>query len=142
MSMLGVWGGKLISLAGRIYLVKSVLLSYPTFHSTNSLVPKQVLLEIDKLCRGYIWNKCDGNAGLHYVNWDILCKPKRYGGMGISSCSNKAGPLRSKLAWRYIQEKESLLHKVLFPKYGSNMAEDSGRRNVSVSWKILCNGFK
>ncbi|PKU79528.1 Putative ribonuclease H protein [Dendrobium catenatum] len=133
MSMLGVWGGKLISLARRISLVKSVLLSYPSFHSTNSLVPKQVLYEIDKLCRGFIWNKCDGNVGLHYFSWDLLCKPRRWGGLGISSCSIKDGPLRAKHAWRYIQGKESLLHEVLFPKYGSNLEMESGRKNGSVS---------
>ncbi|PKU60223.1 Putative ribonuclease H protein [Dendrobium catenatum] len=119
MSMLGVWGGKLISLAGRISLVKSVLLSYPTYHSTNSMVPKHVLAEIDKICKGFIWNKCDGNAGLHSVSWDLLCKPRRWGGLGINSFSIKAGPLRAKHAWRYIQGKETLLHKVLFPSMGA-----------------------
>ncbi|PKU61771.1 Putative ribonuclease H protein [Dendrobium catenatum] len=98
MSMLGVRDGKLISLAGRITLVKSVLLSYPTFHSTNSRVPKKELYEIDKLCREFIWRKCDGNASLHYVNWDLMCKPRDWGGLGINSCSKKAGPLRDKLA--------------------------------------------
>ncbi|KAI0526865.1 hypothetical protein KFK09_002457 [Dendrobium nobile] len=142
MSMLGVWGGKLISLAGRITLVKSVLLSYPSFHSTNSLVPKQVLYKIDKLCKDFIWNKCDGNVGLHYVSWDLMCKPRKWGGLGISSCSKKAEPLRAKLAWRYIQEKESLMHKFLFPKYGRILEGESDTRSGSISWKLICNGSK
>ncbi|PKU72928.1 Putative ribonuclease H protein [Dendrobium catenatum] len=97
MSMLDVWGGKLISLAGRISLVKSVLLSYPTFHSTNSMVPK-VLYKIDKLCIEFLWRKCDGNAGLHYVSWDLMCKPRDWGGLSINSLSNKEGHFRAKLA--------------------------------------------
>ncbi|XP_020701904.1 uncharacterized protein LOC110113604 [Dendrobium catenatum] len=73
MSMLRVWGGKLFSLAGRITLVKSVLLTYPTFHSANSMVPKKVLYEIDKICKEFIWRKRDGNAGLHYpiIRWTV-----------------------------------------------------------------------
>ncbi|PKU78656.1 Putative ribonuclease H protein [Dendrobium catenatum] len=103
MSMLRVWGGKLFSLAGRITLVKSVLLTYPTFHSANSMVPKKVLYEIDKICKEFIWRKRDGNAGLHYVSWNLMCRPRDCGGLGINSCYKHAGTLRAKLAWRYIQ---------------------------------------
>ncbi|KAI0529278.1 hypothetical protein KFK09_001825 [Dendrobium nobile] len=58
-SMLNIWGGKFISLAGRLTLVKSVLLSFPTFHSSLSLVPKSILYDIDKQCINFIWSKCD-----------------------------------------------------------------------------------
>ncbi|PKU85468.1 Putative ribonuclease H protein [Dendrobium catenatum] len=142
MSMIGVWGGKLISMAGRINLVKSILLSIPTFHSTLSLVPKQVLNEVEKLSRSFIWNKSDGNAGLHYVNWEVMCKPKKFGGLGINPCSKKYGHLRAKLAWMYGQQKDSLMHKILFPKYGPINGGEAARRRGSVTWKILCNGEK
>ncbi|PKU83889.1 Putative ribonuclease H protein [Dendrobium catenatum] len=103
MSMLGIWGNKLISLGGKITLANSVLLSYPSFHSSLSMVPKQTLYEVVKLCRKFIWNKNDGSAGMHYVSWELLCKPRSCGGLGINSCSKKAGPLRARLAWRYNQ---------------------------------------
>ncbi|XP_020682074.1 uncharacterized protein LOC110099309 [Dendrobium catenatum] len=139
MSMPGVWGGKLISLARRISLVKSVLLSYSTYHSTLSMVPKKVLYEVDKLCRKYIWNKSDGTVGLHYVSWDLMCKLRRWAGLGINFCSKKTGTLIAKLAWRYIQE-ESLMHKFLFPKFGPILKEEIAKRNGLVSSKLICNG--
>ncbi|XP_020681242.1 uncharacterized protein LOC110098680 [Dendrobium catenatum] len=112
LNMLSVWGEKFISLAERITLVKSVLLSFPTFHSTLSFVLKSVLNEVDKLCRSFIWSKKAGGAGLHYVSWESICRLNNLGGRGIVSCSKKAGPLRTKLAWR------------------------AG----SSAWKLLCNG--
>ncbi|KAI0496413.1 hypothetical protein KFK09_022729 [Dendrobium nobile] len=142
MSMLGVWGNKLISLAGRITLANSILLSYPSFHSSHSMVPKQTLYEVDKLCRKFIWNKNDGSAGMHYVSWELMCKPRSCGGLRINYCSKKAGPLRARLAWRYNQFKDSLLHKVMFPKYGAIMKESSVAGKYSSTWKLLCNCCK
>ncbi|XP_020683953.1 uncharacterized protein LOC110100685 [Dendrobium catenatum] len=140
LNMLNVWGGKLISLAGKITLVKSVLLSYPIFHTALSLVPKKILYEVEKACRDFIWSKSECKKGMHYVSWEMMCKPKKLGGLGISSCSAKAGPLRVKLSLRYCQEKNSLMHKVLFPKYGPIMVDDYNRRGGSSSWKLIQNG--
>ncbi|PKU67279.1 Putative ribonuclease H protein [Dendrobium catenatum] len=140
LNKLSIWGGKLLSLAGKITLVNSVLLALPTYHNTLSLVPKQILIEVEKACRKFIWSKGDGSNGLHYASWDLSCKPKSLGGLGINSCLKKTGPLRAKLAWKYCQEKESLMHKVLFPKYGQIPFENSSRRSRSVSWKLICNG--
>ncbi|KAI0516092.1 hypothetical protein KFK09_008764 [Dendrobium nobile] len=35
-------------------------------------VPLSILKEIDKMCRGFLWSKNNGNAGLHYASWDLL----------------------------------------------------------------------
>ncbi|PKU68578.1 Putative ribonuclease H protein [Dendrobium catenatum] len=129
LNKLSIWGGKLLSLAGKITLVNSILLALPTFHTNLSLVPKQILIEVEKACRKFIWSKGDGSNGLQYASWDLLCKPKSWGGLGINSCLKKVGPLRAKLARRYCQEKKSHMHKVLFPKYGPISFESSVRKH-------------
>ncbi|KAI0486592.1 hypothetical protein KFK09_029340 [Dendrobium nobile] len=102
-------------------------------------VPKSVLDEIDKICRNFIWNKSNGNKGIHYLNWNSMCLPMAYGGRGLHSCSSFVGPLRAKLAWKYMEEKDSLLHRILFPKYGS-ILDGVSRRAGSASLKILSDG--
>ncbi|PKU79838.1 Putative ribonuclease H protein [Dendrobium catenatum] len=119
LKMFNNWGTRFISLAGRITLVKHVILSIPTYHTTVSLVLKAILQEVEKMCRNFIWDKSNVNHGLHYVGWKKLCEPIEMGGRGIHSCLNKMCPLRSKLTWKYLKEKDSLLQKILFPKYGS-----------------------
>ncbi|KAL0906116.1 hypothetical protein M5K25_024581 [Dendrobium thyrsiflorum] len=99
-----------------------------------------VLHEMDKLCRSFIWSKRNGGAGLHYVNWDMMCRPVNCGGRGLFSCSNKVGPLRAKLAWKYDQDKDSLVHKALFPKYGSLYEADVSKKACSTAWKLIFNG--
>ncbi|PKU74895.1 Putative ribonuclease H protein [Dendrobium catenatum] len=141
-SMLNIWGGKFISLAGRMTLVKTVLLSFPTFHSSLLLVPKSILYEIDKQCRDFIWSKSDGRRGIHYVNWENLCRPRSQGVRGVMTCAKKAGPLKAKLAWKYFQNKEALVHKLLVPKYGNIMTNSSANISRSVAWKLLKTGEK
>ncbi|KAI0530979.1 hypothetical protein KFK09_000528 [Dendrobium nobile] len=142
LKMLSVWGSKFISLAGRIMLVKTVLLAYPTFYSTLSLIPKGLLYEIEKHCKNFIWNKNRGEYGIHYVNWNSLCDLVMYGGRGLKSCSKKIGPLRAKMAWKYNTDKDSLLYKFLFPKYGMLGDMKNGRKSTSSAWKIIKDGWK
>ncbi|PKU85664.1 Putative ribonuclease H protein [Dendrobium catenatum] len=109
-------GIKFISLEGRITLVKHVILSIPSYQTIVSLVPKAVLQEVEKICQNFIWDKSNVDHSLHYVCLKKLCDPVELGGRGIHSCLNKMGPLRAKLAWKYMKEEDSLLHKFLFPK--------------------------
>ncbi|PKU64053.1 Putative ribonuclease H protein [Dendrobium catenatum] len=136
------WGIKFISLAGRITLVKHVILSIPSYHTTVSLVPKAILKEVEKLCRNFIWDKSNVDHGLHYVGWKKLCDLVEKGGRGIHSCLNKMGPLRAKLAWKYMKEKDSLLHKFLYPKYGSCWDNVNRFKSNYAAWKIIKNGGK
>ncbi|PKU82236.1 Putative ribonuclease H protein [Dendrobium catenatum] len=140
LKMFNNWGTRFISLAGRITLVKHVILSIPTYHTTVSLVPKAILQEVEKMCRNFIWDKSNVNHGLHYVGWKKLCEPIEMGGRGIHSCLNKMGPLRAKLTWKYLKEKDSLLHKFLFLKYGSCWDNVNIFKSNSTAWKIIKNG--
>ncbi|KAI0502664.1 hypothetical protein KFK09_017620 [Dendrobium nobile] len=73
---INAWGNRYISLAGRLVLIKSVYLSLPIFIMTHSLIPLKTLMEFEKICKDFIWNKCDGKQGIHYVTWEHLYKPK------------------------------------------------------------------
>ncbi|PKU80068.1 Putative ribonuclease H protein [Dendrobium catenatum] len=106
-------------MAGKLILIRTVLLSIPLFYCSFSLIPKSTLKELDKFSRDFIWNKHDGKAGLHYVSWRNLCKPVKYGGRGLRSCLDVVGPLRANVAWKVNQDTNSLLFKFLNQKYGS-----------------------
>ncbi|KAL0925589.1 hypothetical protein M5K25_003944 [Dendrobium thyrsiflorum] len=137
--LFGVWGSKLISLAGKFTLIRMVLLSLPTFYCTFSLVPKGILNELDKLSRSFIWNKQDGKLGFHFVSWNNLCKQVRVGGRGLRSCPSVVGPLRAKLAWKITQDKDSLLFKIFGAKYGMKCGGIGYRRGASSAGKIISN---
>ncbi|PKU82102.1 Putative ribonuclease H protein [Dendrobium catenatum] len=94
---LNTWGKKCISLDGKLVLLKSSFLSLPQFVYPLSLVPVSILKEFDKMCRGFLWSKNNGNAGIHYDSWKLLCKPRIEGGRVLFSAVTRVGPLRSNL---------------------------------------------
>ncbi|KAI0492026.1 hypothetical protein KFK09_026291 [Dendrobium nobile] len=139
---LDTWGSKFISLAGRFTLARSTILSIPIFYCTHSLVPIGILAEIDKACREFIWHKENNEVGLHFVSWENLCKPLHLGGRGLHSCVQRVDSLRAKIAWKYVNEENSFLHKCLKPKYGNSCWLPDWKQNVSSAWKIIRSGAK
>ncbi|PKU62983.1 putative mitochondrial protein [Dendrobium catenatum] len=79
---------------------------------------------------------------MHYVTWNILCKPKNKGGYGLQSLVEKLGPLRSKFALNFIKKPNSLLNRVLKAKYGKELWIVATRSYCSSTWKIILNGAK
>ncbi|KAI0510890.1 hypothetical protein KFK09_011500 [Dendrobium nobile] len=139
---LNTWGKKCISLEGKLVLVKSAFLSLPQFLSTLLLVPLIILKEFDKMCRGFLWSKSNGNAWLHYASWDLLCKTKIEGGRGLFSAVSKIGPLRAKFAWNFYMKPHSLLNQILRAKYGEDLWSESVKGGSSPTWKIITMGAK
>ncbi|KAL0917907.1 hypothetical protein M5K25_013013 [Dendrobium thyrsiflorum] len=136
------WESKFISLPGRLILLKSVILLLPIFQCTHSLIPKSILFDIDKMCMDFIWHKQDGKKGIHYVSCDVLCKPVNMGGRRLHSCGDKVGPLRAKLAWNLLTERESLFYRMMGTMHGSRSLNSSSKIGGSASRKIVVDGAK
>ncbi|KAI0515993.1 hypothetical protein KFK09_008664 [Dendrobium nobile] len=140
MLKLNTWGSKCLSLAGKMTLAKTSLLSLPNFFSAHSMVPKRVLHEVDRCCRNFIWHKRDGKKGMHYIAWRMLCKPKSQGGFSFPSAVRRAGPLKARLTWRVLKNQDSLLFQNLNAKYGDSWWSGGYRHGKSTTWKILNEG--
>uniref|UniRef100_A0ACD6AK31 Uncharacterized protein n=1 Tax=Avena sativa TaxID=4498 RepID=A0ACD6AK31_AVESA len=95
------WVGKHVTMAGRSCLVKSVLTSVVTYFIAVLDVPIEVLAKIDSLRRAYLWAACDKvTGGKCKVNWDLVCKPKDKGGLGILNLKKFATALRLRWLWQ------------------------------------------
>jgi hypothetical protein len=62
-SRLSTWYGRNLTHVGRVCLTKAVLSSQPVYLLTVINPPKEVLLEIDKICRRFLW------AGDKAISW-------------------------------------------------------------------------
>lgn len=78
------WQGRRLSRAGRLVLVNSVLSSLPIYFMASFILPKWVIKRIDKIRRRFLWGK-SGNTSyeIPLLNWNAICLPKEWGGMGV-----------------------------------------------------------
>jgi hypothetical protein len=69
---------------GRLLLVNSVLSSLPTHYMCSLKIHKTVIKIFDRSRRHCLWaKKEDGSYGQSLAAWELVCRPKNRGGMGI-----------------------------------------------------------
>lgn len=111
------WKARCLSRAGRITLAKSVMNSIPIFYMQLEKLPSELNKEIDRAIRRCVWGEFRSERKTHLLNWDILCRPKAMGGVGLRKASLLNRALLTKLAWRVLNQKETIWCKVLREKY-------------------------
>ncbi|KAL9151827.1 hypothetical protein ABFS82_11G077500 [Erythranthe guttata] len=133
------WGEKLLSQAGKEILIKAVIQAIPTYVMSCLLLPKGLLLDIERAAQRYWWSS--GNQRkMSWVSWKKLCETKTVGGMGFRDmwCFNVA--LLAKQAWRILTRPDLLLTRIIKARYfpnGDLFSADLGSR-PSATWRSIC----
>ncbi|GKA88801.1 hypothetical protein Tco_0810565 [Tanacetum coccineum] len=72
------------------------------------ILPTRILLDIEQLVRGFLWCHGDMRRGKAKVSWEVVCLPKKEGGLGLRRLElfNKA--LMVLHIWKLLVRKESL----------------------------------
>ena len=85
---LSCWKGKLMSYGGRLVLINSVLTSLPMFLLSFFEVPVGVQKRLDFYRSRFFWQS-DEAKKYRLARWDIICRPKDQGGLGIENLEVK-----------------------------------------------------
>ncbi|XP_020250238.1 uncharacterized protein LOC109827635 [Asparagus officinalis] len=111
---------KTLSYAGRIQVIKSVILGIQTFWTSNFVLPVKVMQRVDSLCRGFLWGKSTHTFRTPLVSWEKICLRKEQGGLGLFSAPiwNYASALRC--IWHIHINKELLWIKWIHGTYLKN----------------------
>ncbi|GJR21680.1 RNA-directed DNA polymerase, eukaryota [Tanacetum coccineum] len=113
LSRLSRWKMKLLSIGGRLTLLKSVLGSMPIFHMSIFKVPSSILKSLESI-RSRFFNGQDPKSNkASWVKWNKVLTPKDKGGLGVSSLFALNRGLMLKWVWRFYSQKCSLWTKVI-----------------------------
>eukprot|EP00253_Pinus_taeda_P032437 PITA_32437 len=143
------WSYKWLSRAGRLTLIKSMLLAMPVYWAALTWVPKGILNKIRRIRSRFLWAGSKEDSVLPWVAWEKVARPKEWGGWGIKNLSDFSISLAAKSRWRIIKKKENLWTRVVKRKYIDPIPLEEWIRNpikkgknASVVWKATVEAFK
>jgi hypothetical protein len=104
---LSAWKASLLSMAGRVPLVRAVIHSMLIYSITIYSWPVSLIKKIEKDVKNFIWSGDVDKRKLVTVAWKKLCRPLSQGGLNLRSLSslNKAANL--KLCWALFHSRSS-----------------------------------
>ncbi|CAN1799557.1 Putative ribonuclease H protein At1g65750 [Linum perenne] len=106
----------------------------------TAALPAHICDGIDRKIRNFIWGSTNGARNIHNINWDMVCRPKSLGGLGLRSARDLNRAFIMKLIWGILSLPEELWVKVLTSKYlkridyGWVLARKSG---FSAVWRVM-----
>ncbi|XP_020266575.1 uncharacterized protein LOC109842073 [Asparagus officinalis] len=111
---------RFLSYAGRLQIIKSVVLGIQNFWTSNYVLPMRVLHKIDELCRNFLWGNSEHVHKTPLISWDKACMHKKIGGLGIYSASTWSTASALRLIWNIHVNKENLWIKWIHGTYLKN----------------------
>ncbi|KAK2352799.1 hypothetical protein QL285_090510 [Trifolium repens] len=96
---LSAWKASLLTMAGRVQLVRAVIQSMYTYNISIYSWPVSLIKKIEKDVKNFIWSGDVDKRKLVTVAWKKICRPLSQGGLNLRSlsCLNRSANL--KLCW-------------------------------------------
>jgi ribonuclease HI len=142
--LMGGWGEKLLSGAGRETLIKSVAQAIPTYSMGCFLLSPKTCKKITSITSNYWWSSKSDRRGLHWRRWSDLTTPKCHGGMGFKDIKIFNIAMLGKQGWRLMTNPDTLCARVLKGKYfhQGEFLTARPKKNSSHTWKAILAGRK
>ncbi|KAA3455485.1 reverse transcriptase [Gossypium australe] len=133
------WSNRLLSQGGKEVFIKSVLQAIPTYSMSCFLLPRTFYEELERIIANFWWQKAYGKKGIHWCQWQYLCRSKEEGGMGFRSLAKFNVALLAKQGWRIMNNTDSLVTRLFKAKYfpNTNFLNSSLGNNCSYTWKSI-----
>jgi hypothetical protein len=101
---LASWVGKLLSYGDRLVLINSVLTSLPMFMLSFFEIPIGVRKRLDFYRSRFFWQSDGHKKKYRLTRWNIICRPKDQGGLGVEVLEIKNKCLLSKWLFKLLTE--------------------------------------
>ena len=126
-------------MVGRVCLIKSVLSSIPLFFMSLFKLPSGVAGKLVSIQRNFLWRWGADGRKIAWASWNLVSKPREFGGLGIIDPKLFNMALLGKWIWRLGSVEDGLWKEVLISKYGGwrSLGEEGKGRRSSLWWKDL-----
>ncbi|GJZ65216.1 hypothetical protein Tco_0621912 [Tanacetum coccineum] len=104
---------RLLSVGGRLSLIKSVLGNIPTFYMSIYLMPVSIREKLESLRNKFFTRGDPNDKNMTWVKWKICLASKKDGGLGIRSIFGLNIGLLFKWIWRFLNNHLDLSIRVI-----------------------------
>jgi len=99
---------KMLSYAGRLQLLSTVINGTVTFWMATFILPKVCLKKIESMCCIFLWSGSIDDRVTAKVAWSDVCLPKEEGGLGLHKFNDWNKVLCLRFIWLLFSELNSL----------------------------------
>ena len=120
-------------------LIQSILSALPTNFMSIFKMPIGVAEDIEKIMRNFFWEGFESSKSRSAMAWEVCCRPKVKGGLGLGGLKKKNQALLAKWLWRFPLENGALWHNVITAIYGfqPNGWDPGSARTLRSPWKSI-----
>ncbi|GKA20013.1 hypothetical protein Tco_0699928 [Tanacetum coccineum] len=112
-SRLSTWKASLLSIGGRLTLIKSVLGSLGIYYLSISRATESVLKDLERIRSNFFWGGNQDGKKMAWVKWSIILNSYDNGGLNIDSLKPFNLALLQKWGWRLFTSPNDLWVKVV-----------------------------
>lgn len=100
----------------------------------GAVIPSKLAKLLEKMKRAFFWEGKGEGRSDHLVKWEIVSRPKKYGGLGVGNLINKNLALLGKWLWTFPIEQDSLWHSIIVSKFSLH---NQMVGMLMLLWKLL-----
>nr|GFA82575.1 hypothetical protein [Tanacetum cinerariifolium] len=103
------------------------------------ILPSRVLLDIEQIMRSFLWSHGSLSRGKAKIAWEVVCLPKKEGGLGVRRLDHFNKALMVSHIWKLLSLKESLWVKWIhiYKLRNRSFLDIPYRGKMSWGWRKL-----
>nr|XP_045086367.1 uncharacterized protein LOC120967116 [Aegilops tauschii subsp. strangulata] len=122
----------------RLQFLNSALSSMPIFFLCSLAVPAGILKQLERIQRQCLWRRNRGQPAPSLAAWDLICRPKNRGGLGILNLGSQNVALLIKHANNFLNKKDLPWVSLIWDTYYHNRVPQGTSDCGSFWWKDIC----
>ncbi|GKB52504.1 putative RNA-directed DNA polymerase, eukaryota, reverse transcriptase zinc-binding domain protein [Tanacetum coccineum] len=112
------WNARLLSVGGRLSLIKAVLGNLPTYYMSLYKMPVTIYNKLESMRSQFFIGGDQGSKKMAWTRWNTCMASKQKGGLGIGSINALNVGLLFKWLWRFLSQSSDLWISVIKEIHG------------------------
>jgi hypothetical protein len=113
-----------LAYGGRLQLIRSCLSSMPIFFMCSLDIPPGIIKQLNRIIRHCLWSdRKSDSKGKSLAAWDMICKPKQKGGLGILDFKKQNEALLMKHLHKFYNKEDLPWVKLVWSYYPNGVPQ-------------------